>query len=210
MFSMHKDKLQTPIWTIGHSNHPIEYFLDLLQAAKIRTVADVRSSPRSRFAQFNQAALGVALGERGIRYTHLGHALGGRPDGVRSNRDGWLDYELMARQPTFTEGVDQVLEQAKRKRVALLCSEHEPIRCHRCILIGRLLAGKGVRVRNILRTGEVEPHDKTEDRLLALHHLDDDDLLESRAKRLNRAYRAQEDIFRKGAAARLPTRRVSR
>src|SRR5947208_677991 len=98
----------------------------------------------------------------------------------------------MARLPQFVEGLERVEAIAASPRVALLCSEHEPLACHRFVLIGRRLAERGADVRHILRDGGIELHHDTEERLLLrLAGQVEADLLASRAERLELAYRAQ-------------------
>jgi hypothetical protein len=117
---------------------------------------------------------------------YLGDELGGRP------KDGGIrDYERMAASPLFAEGIEQVEQIATRARVALMCAEHEPLACHRCLLVGRHLALRGAEIVHILRNGATEPHAVTEDRLLAMTGQSEGDLLASRAERLAAAYRAQ-------------------
>jgi uncharacterized protein (DUF488 family) len=115
----------------------------------------------------------------------LGLELGGRP------KSGIPGYELMAASPLFAEGIEQVEQIALRTRLALMCSEHEPVTCHRCLLVGRRLAERGVAVAHILRNGTVEPNEATEDRLLALRRQTERDLFVPRADRVAAAYRAQ-------------------
>jgi uncharacterized protein (DUF488 family) len=80
------------ILTIGHSNHPIEQFLALLQGAGVTAVADVRSAPHSRYVpQFNHDALKAALRDAGIAHVYLGKELGGRPQNKQQYRDGVAD-----------------------------------------------------------------------------------------------------------------------
>jgi hypothetical protein len=116
----------------------------------------------------------------------LGAELGGRPKG-----GGIPDYEQMAASRLFAEGIKQVEQIAPRTRLALMCSEHEPLTCHRCLLIGRRLVERGVGVAHVVRDGTIEPNEATEDRLLKLTRLADGDLLTSRKERLAAAYRAQ-------------------
>jgi len=86
--------------TIGHSNISAERFLVHLQGAGVDTVADVRSTPQSRFCPwFSQKPLAATLAAAGIGYTALGDVLGGRPRDDRLYRDGIADYEAMAAEP---------------------------------------------------------------------------------------------------------------
>ena len=76
-------------------------------------------------------------------------------------------------------------------RLALMCSEHEPLTCHRCLLVGRRLVERGVAVAHILRTGEIETNEATEERLLKLTRQSAPDLMATRQDRLAAAYRVQ-------------------
>lgn len=182
-----------PILTIGHSRHSLERFLSLLDAAQVTAIADMRSAPASRFSpQFNKTALAASLAVRGIDYVFLGKALGGRPERPEMYTDGRADYEKMAASPEFRAGILRLMEMAERHRVAAMCSEADPLDCHRCLLVGRALAEAGHDVAHILASGEIAPQAEIEDRLLKLEHLADDDLLvRSRAERLAEAYRSR-------------------
>ena len=182
-----------PILTIGHSRHSLERFLSLLDAAQVTAIADVRSAPASRFSpQFNKTALAASLAVRGIDYVFLGKELGGRPERPEMYTDGRADYEKMAASPEFRAGILRLMEMAERHRVAAMCSEADPLDCHRCLLVGRALAEAGHDVAHILASGEIAPQAEIEDRLLKLEHLADDVLLvRSRAERLAEAYRSR-------------------
>ena len=156
------------IFTIGHSNHTLETFLALLSNNGVTAVADVRSAPFSRFCpQFNRDPLCAALKARGVRYSFLGQELGGRSADPACYRGGRIDYELIARTSRFRGGVARLVEGAARHRIALTCAEKEPLDCHRTLLVAPALAALGVSVVHILAGGELEPHEKTLDRLLA-------------------------------------------
>jgi uncharacterized protein (DUF488 family) len=181
------------ILTIGHSRHALERFLALLSTAQVEVVADVRSAPMSRFSpHFNKAALAASLAGQGIDYVFLGKSLGGRPERAEMYTQGRADFEKMATSPEFGAGLAELIELAERSRVAAMCSEADPLDCHRCLLIGRALAEAGIAVAHILAAGEIVGHAQIEDRLLQLEHLGEDDLLmRSRAERLTEAYRAR-------------------
>src|SRR5882757_9904910 len=126
------------IFTIGHSNHPIERFVALLQEAGVRLLADVRSMPYSRrVPQFNRERLRETLKAAGIDYRHFGDALGGKPQG------GTRDYGAMSRTPAFVAALDAMLDQSSRQPLALMCAEREPLDCHRTILVSRHVAARG-------------------------------------------------------------------
>ena len=182
-----------PILTIGHSRHPLERFLSLLTTAQVSVVADVRSAPVSRFSpHFNKPALAASLAGQRIDYVFLGQALGGRPERPGLYTQGRADYEKMAASPEFRAGLAQLIETAEQHRLAAMCSEADPLDCHRCLLIGRALAAAGQDVGHILASGEIVSHAQEEDRLLQLQHLAADDLLmRSRGERLAEAYRSR-------------------
>ena len=177
------------LFTIGHSNHAIERFLELARGAGITAIADVRSTPASRrYPWFNQARLAPRLAEEGIAYVPLGDALGGRPRDPRFYReDGVADYDAMARTDEFRAGLDRVADGARRYRVCLMCAEREPLDCHRCLLVTRALAERGFAVGHVLADATIEPHAHTEERLLALTGAAAD-LFADRGQRLAAAY----------------------
>ena len=180
-----------PILTIGHSNHPLLRFLDLLGRAKVTAVADVRSAPVSRFApHFNKARLAESLHEKGIAYVFLGQDLGGRPEQGALFTDGVADYEKMATVPAFRSGIERLIAGAQSHRIAVLCAEADPLDCHRCLLVGRALTEAGADVGHILSSGEIISHEQAEDRLVELAGFTDEGLLPaSREERLDEAYR---------------------
>jgi uncharacterized protein (DUF488 family) len=180
------------ILTLGHSTHSWNYFKTLVEASDVGLIIDVRSNPRSRFPHFSMSNLRVRLNGMGVSYLFLGMELGGRPI------DPSASYDAMARTPAFQAGIEQVLSVAARCRPALLCSEHDPISCHRCLLVGRQLVERGTDLRHIMRDGSIVPHEHIEDRLLALSDTKAADLFASRADRLAAAYRLQEARIRGG------------
>jgi uncharacterized protein (DUF488 family) len=178
------------VLTIGHSNHPFEHFLALLRSAGVTAIADVRTAPYSRQQpHFNRDEVRDELRLNGISYVFLGKELGGRPAGRQFYCDGVADYETMAEASAFSEGLDRVIDGARTYRIALMCSEHNPLDCHRCLLVGRALAGRGVRVGHILSDGSTIVHAEIEDKLLEISGRDNRDLFAERTERLAAAYR---------------------
>lgn len=180
------------IFTLGHSNHDWPTFQRLLDQHRIGCIADVRSRPRSRLTHFSAPYVRVNLNRSGVAYLYLGDLLGGIPV------SGPDRYEDMARTVGFRTGIDRLLEIAPRTRLALLCAEHDPLTCHRFLLITRHLATIGVAVDHILRDGSVESQQTVEGRLLVRTKVKPD-LLTSPADRLALAYAKQEQ--RLGGAA---------
>ena len=178
------------VFTIGHSTHSYEHFLSLLRASGITAVADVRTTPFSRhFSHFNEGALRSELKLDGISYVFLGKELGGRPSGRSFYCDGVADYEKMAKTQMFASGIRRVIEGAKKFRIALMCSEHDPLDCHRCLLVGRSLREEGVKLIHILGDSSLVSHEAIEEKLLNLAGRSSDDLLMTASERLSAAYR---------------------
>lgn len=146
------------IWTIGHSNHEFEEFVELLQGQEIDVVVDVRSFPYSRFApQFNQDELRQELQVAGFRYLFLGEQLGGRPARPdHYDAEGRALYGPMAEESGFQDAIDRLISGAADHRIALLCSEGKPEGCHRRLLVGKVLAERGIPLHHILPDGKVE------------------------------------------------------
>lgn len=147
------------IFTIGHSNHKIEYFISLLQKYNIDTLIDIRSHPYSRHApQFNRKNLSISIKNAGIKYIFLGHQLGGRPENIGFyDSKGRLIYERLSHSPLFLEGI-AIIEKGLREgdKIALMCSEEDPGICHRRLLVGRFLEKKNIEVSHIRGNGNLE------------------------------------------------------
>lgn len=178
------------ILTVGHSTLPYERFLALLREASVTAIADVRTAPFSRhFPHFNRDALRKELRSDDIAYVFLGEELGGRPRGEQFFCNGVADYEKMAEAATFVRGLERVIDGANKYRIAMMCSEHDPLDCHRCLLVGRALQERSVNVRHILSSGQIINQRQVEDKLMEMSGKSDTDFFEPPAKRLAAAYR---------------------
>ena len=146
------------IFSIGHSNHPMEDLVKLLKEHRIEVVADVRTSPYSRrHPQFNSRDIRGGLNEAGIRYVFLGKEMGGRPEGDRFyDSEGYVRYGRVAETDWFGSGLDRLRDGGSRFRTAILCSEENPTGCHRFLLITRALQDRGVEVAHIRGHGTVQ------------------------------------------------------
>ncbi len=172
-----------PLFTIGHSTHEFPNFLDLLKQHQIEVVADVRSRPVSRFPWFCQEALQPALLANGIRYVFLGTELGARREELNCYIGSRADYGRIARTPAYQKGIDRLRKGVMSYRVALMCSEREPLDCHRTILVCRS-AKEFAEIFHIWADGRLESHEEAEQRLLSRYFSDEKDI---------------EDMFRKEA-----------
>jgi uncharacterized protein (DUF488 family) len=148
-------------FTIGHSNHELEEFLQLLEANYIEVLVDIRSKPYSRYApQFNKDNLTKAIQASGIRYLFLGKELGGRPkDREFYDSEGHVLYPLLSESQLFLEGIERVINGMKTYRVALMCSEENPAKCHRYLLVGKVLEDRSISVLHIRGDGRIQSKD---------------------------------------------------
>jgi uncharacterized protein (DUF488 family) len=178
------------LFTIGHSNIPAERFIALLRGAGVDAIADVRSIPASQFCPwFSAKNLAPLLAGATMDYVFFGDALGGRPRDPSLYCDGVADYEAMSQRPGFRADLDRLLTMAGRRRLCLMCSERDPLDCHRCLLVARALAARGVSVGHILHNGEIESHIATERRLVKTAGGSGDLFVTRQDERLAAAYR---------------------
>ena len=147
----------------------------MLRQHGIDEVVDIRSSPYSRYAShFNHDSLAGSLeaGGVGVDYLFLGGELGGRPaDRSCYDADGRVLYDRLADTDLFDDGIRRVLYRAAERQVALMCTENDPLVCHRGLLISRELDGRGVDVEHILADGSLESHSASMDRLMDIFKL---------------------------------------
>lgn len=158
--------METPIFTIGHSTHPIDEFLGILQAHGIEEIVDVRTVPKSRHnPQFNEEELGPSLRQQGIEYVRLAGLGGLRHTTQASINTAWKNASFRGfadymQTSEFEQALLELIELAKKKRVAILCAEAVPWRCHRS-LIGDALWARDIPVEDILSEKPARPHKLT-------------------------------------------------
>jgi uncharacterized protein (DUF488 family) len=153
------------VWTIGHSNHPIEKFLALLAGHSIELVADVRRFPASRtHPQFNAQPLAESLAGAQIDYRHF-PGLGGRRNERLDDSpntawrvESFNAYADHTQSEEFRLAWDELLALARARRVAVMCAEALPWRCHRRILADAFVA-LGWTVIDIMPAGQARPHE---------------------------------------------------
>lgn len=181
------------ILTIGHSTLDVSRFIELLQLNQVTAVADVRSVPMSRHTpQFNRKTLQRDLKSENVSYVFLGAELGARSRDHSCYVGGKVQYGRLAQTDEFARGIDRLLKGAQRERIAVMCSEAEPLSCHRTVLVSKVLTERGVHVEHIHRNGHVEPHTTAMQRLLTHFGLDQADLFRSFTEILDEALRRQE------------------
>ncbi|MGI6086675.1 MAG: DUF488 family protein [Kiritimatiellia bacterium] len=182
----------TTIYTVGHSNHTPDTFLGLLRLHHINAIADVRSTPYSRFApQFNKDALTRLLAGEGVAYVFLGNYLGARPNDPLCYRNGTMDFTKLSQTDYFQEGLERVRRGAARFNLALMCTEKDPIQCHRTILVCRHLRADNTIIKHVLEDGELEDNRDSERRLMKVLLMPTTDLFKSPEELVEEAYDRQ-------------------
>lgn len=157
------------LFTIGHSKHDMEYFITLLKKFDINFLIDVRSTPYSKYAeQFNKDNLYKELQTHYIRYAFMGKYFGARmEDPLLYHDKGYLDFEKVRQSKNFNIGMKNVITGLnKGNRIALMCTEKDPIDCHRAIMIARGFDIEGIDVKHILSDGNIQTQKELDDRLL--------------------------------------------
>lgn len=154
------------IFTIGHSTLPIERFMDMLKTYGIERLVDIRTIPRSRHnPQFNDAALAASLAAGRIEYVPM-RALGGlRHARKDSANTGWRNesfrgYADYMQTEAFQDAIVALIQLSRQKRVAIMCAEAVPWRCHRS-LVADALTVRAVPVVEILSETSHRPHKLT-------------------------------------------------
>lgn len=182
------------LYTVGHSNHPVEKFIELLQINGITAIGDVRSNPYSRYVpQYSQDPLKSLLRQNGIAYTFLGKEFGARSEDPACYKNGKVQYERLAALPIFAEGVQRVLKGMQHYRIAFMCAEKDPLSCHRALLVGRYFYEHGIPISHIHADASLELHEDMEYRLLKVCKLPEGDLFKSRSDYVQDAYFIQGD-----------------
>ena len=158
--------MEKTVYTIGHSTHPIDEFIQILKSFGIQQLFDVRTIPRSRHnPQFNMEELRRVLPQQGVDYIHIA-GLGGLRKTVKDSVNtawknasfrGFADY---MQTPEFTNALDDLITQAQRGGSVIMCAEAVPWRCHRS-LIGDALLARGFTVMDIFSADSAKPHTLT-------------------------------------------------
>ena len=154
---------QPLVLTLGHSTRSIEEFIGLLEAHSVERIVDVRTIPRSRYnPQFNNAALDASLQRAGIDYLHLPELGGLRRPSRDSINTGWRNesfrgYADYMQTPEFQLAIEHLIELAKQKRIAVMCAEAVPWRCHRSLIADALLV-RGIPSEDITSRTRRQPH----------------------------------------------------
>jgi uncharacterized protein (DUF488 family) len=151
------------VLTIGHSTRTLEEFIGLLQAHGATRVVDVRTVPRSRYnPQFNKDSLPGSLKKAGLGYVHL-PGLGGLRHARRDSVNlGWRNasfrgYADYMQTPEFLQSLEELIGLAHQDRLALMCAEAVPWRCHRSLIADALVV-RGIQVEDIMSPTRRQVH----------------------------------------------------
>ena len=186
------------IYTIGHSNRKASELIQILHHYQTQLVADVRSEPYSKYSpQFNKETIKQVLINSGIKYLFLGKELGARPKDQNCYINGKVSFEKLRASDIFKQGVSRLLDEAKKNNIVLMCSEKEPINCHRSILISRVLEQEGVEVKHIISETEMLDNFCFEENLLKKFKIQETlfDTESSKNSNIDEAYEKQEKVI---------------
>jgi uncharacterized protein (DUF488 family) len=196
--------MRNTLFTIGHSTHTLEYFVSLLTKHGIQAVSDVRSVPYSQYnPQFNREPLMQRLRAADIEYVFLGKELGARSENRACYVDGKVDYNYLAEEPAFVNGLRRLRKGIENFRVALMCAERDPLTCHRTILVCRELRSSDLEIEHILADGTVETNVAAEKRLMSMMNFRPD-MFHSERDCIEQAYEKQANSIAYTITARNP------
>ncbi len=182
------------LFTIGHSVHTMDKFIELLKKHHINALCDVRSSPYSRFTpQFNRESLKEEISKHRIHYIYLGAELGPRSSDTSCYENGKVIYKRLAEKEIFQQGLGRLRKGIETYRIALMCAEKDPLTCHRMLLVCRNLREHNMIIRHILEDGSLEDNRDTEKRLMKMLKIDPADLFSTEEEQIQRAYDLQAD-----------------
>lgn len=157
------------IYTIGHSNYPIEKLIKMLNEYKIQCVVDIRGTPYSKYnVQYNKETIAKTLRNHGFIYIYMANELAAkRVTKTSYNEDGYCDFEKVIDEIEFQIGIQRLkVGVNKGYNIALLGAMQDPLRCHRAILVGRELIKHGFNVKHILDDISTINQEKIEDNLI--------------------------------------------
>jgi uncharacterized protein (DUF488 family) len=184
------------IFTIGHSNLDISDFINLLLANKIELVVDVRSAPYSKlYPHFNRNPLEVSLTKNSIKYIFLGDSVGGRSNNIKDYSKGRVMYKKIAEKKEYISSINTIIQNSSKYKIVLMCSEKEPLECHRTLLISRSIETHMVKILHIHREGQIESQSEAIQRLLKIWKLDSPNLFGEDAERIDEAFTKQESKY---------------
>ncbi len=157
------------IYTIGHSNYPVEKLIDMLKYYDINCVVDIRGTPYSKYnVQYNKETISNTLKETGFLYLFMAKEFAANRENKMSyNKEGYSDFEKVIIEKDFLNGIKRLKAGCEKNyKIALFGAMQDPIRCHRSILVGRALRGNKFNVKHILDDYSLASQENIESNLL--------------------------------------------
>lgn len=166
------------IYTIGYSGFKLEDFICVLKSYNINGLIDVRSTPVSKYyTDYNKQELSASLKKMDIAYRNYKYEFGARQTEHKYYPNGYLDFKLFAKSERFQEGMNRLISAMPSGfRFALMCSEKDPISCHRTIMVAREFNERGILAKHILADGSICTQLDIENRLVDMYFPDRDQL----------------------------------
>lgn len=189
---MESDSRQLLCFTIGHSDQSVGSFIYNLHKAGVDCIIDVRSAPYSKYQpQYNRGEISRVLEQDNIEYHYMGDVLGGRySDPALLFPDGTVDYQKVSKTQKFINGLEKVVSLIESgKTIALMCSEKDPLRCHRFALVARNLKQRGISVIHLYQDGTQKTHGELETQIQGENtNIKQTALFDDESNTLNQAY----------------------
>lgn len=158
----------TRVYTIGHSNTSDDNLVERLRKHGVRALVDLRSKPFSRYnPQFNRDPLAERLRKEAVPYIWLGHSLGGMPDDPSVVVRGRVDYDKVRATDKYQKGLEDLLKGVDLPEIrplVLMCSEADPLGCHRRRLVGADLLERGFELVHIMGDGSLQTEHQVRER----------------------------------------------
>ncbi|MCE5222436.1 MAG: DUF488 domain-containing protein [Clostridium sp.] len=157
------------IYTIGHSNYPVEKLINMLRYHDINCVVDIRGTPYSKYnVQYNKETIAKSLKEAGFLYIYMAKEFAAnRENKLSYNKEGYSDFEKVITEKEFVNGIERLKTGCEKDyKIALLGAMQDPIRCHRSILVGRALREPNFNVKHILDDYSLASQENIEENLL--------------------------------------------
>mgnify|MGYP001431437842 CR=1 FL=1 len=157
------------IYTIGHSNYPIEKLIDMLKHYDINCVVDIRGTPYSKYnIQYNKETIANTLKVEGFTYIYMAKEFAAnRHNKISYNKEGYSDFEKVVTEKDFLNGIERLKAGCEKGyKVVLLGAMQDPIRCHRSILVGRALREHKFIVKHILDDYSLASQESIEESIL--------------------------------------------
>ena len=167
--------MEKVLLSIGHSKHAVGFFITLLQNHDVNYILDVRSTPYSKFAsEYNRENIKTILENNGIAYMFMGNYFGARPsDASLYLPNGYLDFEKTANSLNFKKAFINVMKGVEQGyRIAFMCTEKDPVECHRAILVTNAFYKAGYSIEHIMPDNTIQTQQDINERLLGMYYPD--------------------------------------